>query len=54
MRIETFEKLTFESLRGAKCRGNLVDYQGVVRLLRLVRNDNMSILQNSQLKRKLN
>ena len=35
------------SLRGAKRRGNLVDYQRVVRLLRFARNDIISIMQRS-------
>ena len=51
--METFEKLTFQSLRGAKRRGNLVDYQCVVRLLRPAmsgtRNDNIGVLQKSQM-----
>jgi hypothetical protein len=36
-------------LRGAKRRGNLVDYQHVLRLLRFARNDNTGVLQRSQL-----
>ena len=34
-------------MRGAKRRGNLVDYQYVVRLLRFARNDNIGVLQRS-------
>ncbi|MBU4126026.1 MAG: hypothetical protein KKH84_07450, partial [Proteobacteria bacterium] len=37
----------FWSLRGAKRRGNLVDYQQVVRLLRFARNDNTGVMQSS-------
>ena len=32
-------------MRGTKWRGNLVDYQGIVRLLRFARNDNMGVFQ---------
>ena len=39
----------FESLRGAKRRGNLVAYQYVARLLRFARNDNIGVLQRSRL-----
>ncbi len=49
--IETetwFAKLQFWSLRGTKCRGNLMNYQYVTRLLRFARNDNMGIMQSSQ------
>jgi hypothetical protein len=35
----------FWSLRGAKRRGNLVDYQHVLRLLRFARNDNAGVFQ---------
>ncbi|MBU2520877.1 MAG: hypothetical protein KKD50_01470, partial [Proteobacteria bacterium] len=38
----------FWSLRGAKRRGNLVDYQQVVRLLRFARNDNTGVMQSSR------
>ena len=38
----------FQSLRGAKRRGNLVDYQHVLRLLRFARNDNAGFFQRSQ------
>ena len=41
---ETFAKPQFWSLRGTKCRGNLMSYQYVMRLLRFARNDNMGIL----------
>ena len=37
----------FWSLRGAKRRGNLVDYQYVLRLLRFARNDNTGVVQRS-------
>ena len=38
----------FWSLRGARRRGNLVDYQQVVRLLRFARNDNTGVMQSSR------
>jgi len=37
------------SLRGAKQRGNLVDYQHVLRLLRFARNDNAGVFQMSRI-----
>ncbi len=39
----------FWSLRGAKRRGNLVDYQHVMRLLRFARNDNTEVFQRSHI-----
>jgi hypothetical protein len=39
----------FCSLRGAKRRGNLVDYQQVLRLLRFARNDNAGVFQRSHI-----
>jgi peptidoglycan/xylan/chitin deacetylase (PgdA/CDA1 family) len=45
---ETYEKLPFASLRGAKRRGNLFNIHKIMRLLHFVRNDMCSVFQKSQ------